>query len=170
MKPTIILFASARRHGNTGRFTDAIAERLNLEVIDLGEYDISAFDYQHRNRGDDFEPLMERVLQAESVICATPIYWYSVASPMKAFIDRLSDYLDVPELLDKGRALRGKTGYVISTSINDAPDEPFIGAFERTFAYLGMNYGGYINANCSDGYEPERYESDIEAFVGKFRP
>src|SRR5210317_1160409 len=100
MSTTIILFASSRRNGNTGQLTDAVANKLGVDVIDLGEADISAFDYEHRNRSDDFEPLMEKVLSVENIIFASPIYWYSVAPPMKTFIDRISDYLELPDLVE----------------------------------------------------------------------
>jgi hypothetical protein len=33
-------------------------------------------------------------------------------STVKVFIDRISDYLDLPDLLEDGRQLRGKRGYV----------------------------------------------------------
>ena len=168
MSSTIILFASSRRNGNTGQLTDSVAKKLGLEVMDLGETDISTFDYEHRNRSDDFEPLMEKVLSVENIIFASPIYWYSVAPPMKIFIDRISDYLALPDLLEKGRKLRGKKAYVICTCISDSPDEPFINAFKETFSYLGMDFGGFINANCIDGYKAELYESDIKAFIEKF--
>lgn len=168
MSSTIILFASSRRNGNTGQLTDAVANELGLDVIDLGERDISAFDYEHRNRSDDFEPLMEKVLSVENIIFASPIYWYSVAPPMKTFIDRISDYLELPDLLEKGRKLRGKKGYVICTSVSDSPDEPFINAFRETFSYLGMGFGGFINANCSNGYKAKLYENDIRTFIEHF--
>ena len=61
MKSTIVLFASSRRNGNTGRLADRIAETLGVEVVDLGALRISAFDYDHKNREDDFEPLMEKI-------------------------------------------------------------------------------------------------------------
>jgi len=59
----IALFASSRRHGNTGKFVDRIATNLKFEVVDLSEVRMSAYDYEHRNRNDDFEPLMKRVLE-----------------------------------------------------------------------------------------------------------
>lgn len=37
MKSTLALFSSARRHGNTGRLMDRIADELGLAVVDLGE-------------------------------------------------------------------------------------------------------------------------------------
>lgn len=165
MRTTIALFASSRRHGNTGQLMDRIADELQIEVIDLGEKNISAFDYEHRNRDDDFEPLIDRVLGFDQIIFASPIYWYSVAPPMKIFIDRLSDLLDLPDLLDKGRQLRSKTAFVVSTSVDDEPDAPFIGAFQETFKYLGMTYGGHINAKCVDGYAADKNEDNVQAFI-----
>ena len=157
MNKTIILFASSRRNGNTGTLTDQIAREIGAEVVDLGEKDISPFDYEHRNRSDDFESLMDKVLSYENIAFASPIYWYSVAPPMKTFLDRISDYLDLSDLLEKGRKLRDKSGFVICTSVKDQPDEPFIEAFRQTFAYLGMNFGGFIHTNskCQASYEKE---------------
>ncbi|MGV3592147.1 MAG: flavodoxin family protein, partial [Gammaproteobacteria bacterium] len=160
---TIALFASSRRNGNTGAPLDAIAQPFGIEVVDLSTRNVSAFDYEHRNRTDDFEALMNHVLRFEQIIFASPIYWYSVASPMKIFLDRISDYLDLPDLLDKGRELRDKTGFVVCTSVYDKPCAPFIAAFEDTFNYLGRQYGGCINANCKHGYEAERYKDDVMA-------
>ena len=165
MQPAIALFASSRRNGNTGQLIDRIATDLQIEVIDLAENSISAYDYDHRNRGDAFEPLMTHVLEFDSIIFASPVYWYAVSPPMKTFIDRISDLLDVPELLDQGRRLRGKTGYVVCTSIYDEPPRSFVEAFKETFRYLGMDFGGHVHANCENGYVAERYEKEVRAFV-----
>ncbi|PHS32002.1 MAG: NADPH-dependent oxidoreductase [Sulfurovum sp.] len=37
--------------------------------------------------------------------------------------------------------------------------------FIDTFEYLGMKYGGYIHANCENGYIENRYTNDISTFV-----
>ena len=164
MNETIILFASSRRNGNTGKLIDRVADEIGIVVIDLGEREISPFDYEHKNRDDDFEELMNNVLSCKNIIFASPIYWYSVAPPMKIFIDRLSDYLDVPELLELGRGLRGKTGYVVCTSIGTEPDTVFIEAFQQTFSYLGMEYGGHLHENT----EQKRASlKEIQSFVEK---
>jgi multimeric flavodoxin WrbA len=165
MRPTMALFASSRRNGNTGQLVDRVAKELHIEVVDLAKKNISAFDYDHRNRHDDFEALIDRVLDFEQIIFATPVYWYSVSPPMKVFLDRISDLLELPDLLAKGRQLRGKGVYVLCTSIEDQPDPSFVTAWQETCKYLGMNYRGLLHANCRDGYAPALYESDIELFV-----
>jgi len=165
MSGAIALFASSRRHGNTGQFMDRIAGELGLEVVDLGGTRMSAYDYEHRNRGDDFEPLMQRVLEFDHLLFATPVYWYAVAPAMKVFLDRISDFLDIPELLDDGRRLRGKRGYVVSTSYYDQVPAPFLGAFLDTFDYLGMRFGGIAHVNCKDGYHPDAHEAAAVMFA-----
>ena len=169
MKKTIALFASSRRKGNTGRLMDRIASDLSIEVIDLNDYTFSDFDYEHRNANDDFSPLLDKILEYDHIVFASPVYWYSVSPPMKRFIDRISDYLTFPDLLSKGRRLRGKTGYVVCTSISDLVSESYINAFKETFEYLGMHYGGHIHLDCSDDYHPERHKKEIDCFVKKLK-
>jgi multimeric flavodoxin WrbA len=165
----ILLFASSRRHGNTGKLADRVASALNIELVDLSSKNISVFDYEHRNRGDDFEPLLNHVLGFDKILFASPEYWYAVSPPMKIFLDRISDYLDIPDLLDQGRKLRGKSGFVLCTSVYDAPSPPFIGAFTRTFEYLGLRYGGCLHANCKNGYDAKTLEPAALEFMAKLQ-
>jgi len=165
MLSTIALFASSRRFGNTGAVIDQVAGALAIEVVDLGPLNMSAFDYQHRNRGDDFEPLLHRVLSNDQVIFAAPVYWYSVPPPMKVFIDRVNDLLVLPELRERGRQLRGKRAYVVATSGIDEVSGAFMAMFQDTFAYLGMRYGGLLHVNCDGGYMQGVAKDQIQAFV-----
>ena len=169
MPNTIALFSSSRRNGNTGQWMDCIAKELAIEVVDLATKDISAYDYEHRNREDDFEPLMKRVLGFDQIIFASPVYWYAVSPAMKVFLDRISDFLDLPDLLDDGRRLRGKRGYVVCTSIYDEAPASFVGAFLDTFNYLGMRFGGVAHVNCRDGYSPGRHDPEAAAFAKRVR-
>ncbi len=160
MLSTIALFSSSRRKGNTGQFMDRIASELSIEVVNLDTLRISSFDYQHRNRNDDFEPLMKRILVHDQIIFATPIYWYAVSPAMKVFLDRLSDLLDLPDLLAEGRRLRGKNAFVVCSSIRDEPSTAFMQAFRETFDYLGMRFTGVAHVNCQDGYVPAAHDAD----------
>jgi multimeric flavodoxin WrbA len=167
MPSAITLFGSARRHGNTGAFMDRIAGELGIEVVDLAALRIAPYDYDHSHRSDDFEPLFRRILGFEHLIFASPVYWYAVSSPMKNFLDRITDFLDLPELLDDGRRLRGKTGYVVCTSIYDEAPKPFVDSFLATFEYLGMRFGGLAHVNCGDGYLPARHDAVALEFAGR---
>ena len=161
MSGSIALFSSSRRNGNTGKLMDRIARELDIEIVDLAALRISAYDYEHRNRDDEFEPLMKRVLELHKVIFATPVYWYAASPAMKIFLDRITDFLDLPDLLEDGRKLRGKLAYVVCTSIYDEAPRSFMGAFLDTFEYLGMHFGEIAHVNCRIGYRPDLH--DVEA-------
>jgi multimeric flavodoxin WrbA len=161
---TIALFSSSRRNGNTGRLMDRIALELSIEVVDLCSLRISPYDYAHSNRDDDFERLLEHVLTHDQVIFASPIYWYAVSPAMKIFLDRFSDFLELPDLLPKGRRLRGKQAFVVCTSGCDEPSPLFMGAFRETFEYLGMSFGGAVHVNCVEGSLPASYVAEALAF------
>jgi len=165
MSETIAVFGGARRNGNTGKFIDLISERLEIDVIDLADKEISPYDYEHKNIDDDFIPLMDEVLGYEKIIFVSPVYWFAMSAQMKIFIDRMSDFLDVEEFKDRGRALRGKTAYVVCTSVSLEADQSFLNSLKNTFEYLGMEYGGHVHANCCDGYVEHQYVKDVECFV-----
>lgn len=165
MNNAIAVFASARRNGNTGKLIDWIARELDIDIIDLSEKNISAYDYDHKNIDDDFIPLMRQLLEYEKIIFVTPVYWYAPSAQMKVFIDRTSDFLDVDELNGIGRQLREKMAYIVCTSISSDADNSFMNSLKDTFRYLGMQYGGYIHANCEEGYIQERYQQDVDRFV-----
>jgi multimeric flavodoxin WrbA len=169
VRSTIALFASSRRDGNTGTVIDRIAAALAIEVVDLSQIRMSAYDYEHQNRADEFEPLMDRILGYEQIIFAAPVYWYSAPPPMKVFLDRFSDFLDVPELRPKGRRLRGKRGYVVATSGTVEISPAFLYVFKETFEYLGMQYRGALHLNCDGGYTPGKFEREIDDFVSLVR-
>jgi multimeric flavodoxin WrbA len=166
MTDTIVLFSSSRRQGNTGKLLDSLLERADIAFIDLSTFDISEYDYEHKNIGDDFVPLMKQLMGYNKIIFASPVYWYSVTPTMKTFIDRISDLLDVPDFLDLGRQLRGKTGFVLATSSSAEISSSFINSFKDTFKYLGMAYGGFLHAECSDTYREKEHELDLHRFVG----
>ena len=165
MSKTIAVFASARRNGNTGKFIDWISSELDIDVINLLDKDISPYDYDHKNIGDDFLSVMNQLLDYENIIFATPVYWYGPSAQMKVFIDRTSDFLDVDELKDIGRRLRSKTGFVVCTSISSDADSSFLNSFKDTFRYLGMGYGGYVHANCENGFNSHEYQADVDRFI-----
>jgi hypothetical protein len=88
---------------------------------------------------------------------------------MKVFLDRFSDFLELPDLLPAGRRLRGKHAYVVCTSICEEPSVEFMGAFRGTFHYLGMHFGGVVHINCQDGYLPAAHDAEALKFAAVVR-
>lgn len=143
------IIGSSRRNGNTSLLTEAVFKHLDSsQLAELRDLTIAPYDYGHRHRADDFIPLARMMVQAKIIVLATPVYWYSMSAQMKAFMDRLTDLTETHKLL--GRALAGRTVFVIATSTNGLPTY-----FERPFAetaqYFNMRWGGLLH---------ERFDQD----------
>ena len=162
MKFAVVL-GSSRSDGNTSQLSQYISERLDSEFIDLNQYNISAFDYKHRNIDDDFASLIESLVQYSHIIFATPVYWYSMSSQMKVFFDRFTDLLTVHR--DLGRKLRGLKCSVISTGTDDALPDCFLAQFKQTFAYLGMDLVGFHYSPCPEKFSLSASKDKIEGFI-----
>jgi len=81
---TVILVGSSRNDGDTKTLTNQLVQKSNWDLIDLNDYDFSYFDYDHKNREDDYIKLMQKILNTyDTFIFATPVYWYSPHSSYK---------------------------------------------------------------------------------------
>jgi multimeric flavodoxin WrbA len=107
---SIIIFGSSRSNGNTRKAIDTILGSSEIKVVDLNTMTIKPFDYEYKNQSDDFIPLVQMFLSYEQLVFASPVYWYTMSSIMKVFMDRFSDLLDLRR--DLGRRLRGKKMFV----------------------------------------------------------
>lgn len=96
---------------------------------------------------DDMTPLYDRVLAAERIIFAAPIYFYGVPAQAKAFIDRTQSLWCRKRLLqDKGlwQDLPGRKGFFVSVAATQGKRlfEGSILAVKYTCAAIGIAYGG----------------------------
>lgn len=137
----VIILGSSRSDGNTTRIVNTIAKQENIDIVDLNDYNFSYFDYDFKNKQDDFLPLIKKIIENyETFIFATPVYWYSMSGIMKVFLDRFSDLLIIEK--ETGRKLRGKKVAVISNSLDKELDYDFYMPFRKSSNYLGMKYLG----------------------------
>ncbi len=144
MKKTIVIQGSSKSYGNTRKVIDFINSENDLNIIDLKEKNIGHFDYEFKNKNDDFLPLIKNIIENyNTIVFATPVYWYSMSGILKVFFDRCSDLLYQEKEL--GRQLRGKNMAVISNSGENNLKEGFYMPFIESASYLGMNYLGNVH-------------------------
>jgi len=151
MNNSVIIIGSSRKTGNTTRIVDEIIKQFNIDVINLSDYDFTYYDYESKNRNDDFFQLIKGIIEKyDTLIFATPVYWYSMSGIMKVFFDRFSDLIRIEK--ETGRKLRGKNMAVISNSHDSEIDTNFYSPFKKSAEYLGMNYLGdkHFNADIPD--------------------
>ncbi len=138
---TLVLAGSSRTDGDTLGMVRNLTRISGWDLVDLNDYSIRYYDYEHANRGDDYLGLMEHVIENyDTLVFATPVYWYAMSGVMKVFFDRLSDLLTIEK--DLGKRLRGKSMAVITCSIGNHLGDDFWLPFSHTADYLGMNFLG----------------------------
>ncbi|WP_395043475.1 flavodoxin family protein [Flavobacterium sp.] len=156
----VIIVGSSRNNGNTTNIVDAISSQCNFDVINLKDYQISYYDYESKNRNDDFLPLMKSIIEKyDTLIFATPIYWYSMSGIMKVFFDRFSDLIRIEK--ETGRQLRGKKVAVFSNSHDDEIDYDFYTPFRKSAEYLGMEYLGDKHFNADEFNKDNKIQLDF---------
>ena len=120
----LCLSGSPRRGGNTDYCIDYLAERLaeqpgaQVETAYLSQLNIApcrgcrACMREKRCvlEGDDFSALWTKVMAADLLIVAAPVYWLAPPGVMKNFIDRTHGVYAL------GDPLSGKSAYLISVA------------------------------------------------------
>ena len=119
MKKVLIISSSPRKHGNSDilcdRFAEGAAESGNtVEKVFLGDKNIGfcrgcgVCNTTHKCvQKDDMAEILEKMVDADVIVLATPVYFYSVDGQMKTFIDRT-----VPRYTE----IRNKDFYYIMTA------------------------------------------------------
>lgn len=156
----IVIIGSSRNDGDTKKLVDEIVKLSDFDTIDLNEYRISYYDYEHKNADDDYTELMRRLLDNyDTFLFATPVYWYSMSGIMKVFFDRITDLLD--EEKELGRRLRNKKMAAITCSVGNNLGNKFWLPFSETADYLGMKYIGGLHT-ITDSINEEELKGFIE--------
>ena len=135
----IVILASARGESNTLRAVKELCPVQDYELIDLRDKHVGQYDYDHsKNEGDDFQDIAEKIGLADTVIFATPVYWYSMSGLMKVFIDRFTELLSTHKPI--GKALKNKKVYLISTGSEENLPPGFETPFKLTAEYFDMHF------------------------------
>ena len=119
----------------------------------MNDYQFSYYDYEGKNKDDDFQPLIKSIIEKyDTIIFATPNYWYNMSGIMKVFFDRCTDIILIEK--ETGKSLKGKKCGVISNSHEDELESDFYIPFRKSAEYLGMEYIGNAHFNA-DKFNPK---------------
>ena len=101
-KKVVIVVGSPRKNGNSAALAEQVAEAAGaagaeVQTFNLHEMDIKpcdGCDACQKGSGrdchikDDMQDLYTAIRQADAMVIAGPVYWYSVTAQTKLFIDR----------------------------------------------------------------------------------
>ncbi len=142
IKNILVINGSARSNNNTSQLVKHLLGN-DINIIELIESKVYHYNYKGvYNADDSFQDIVDQMLDAQLIVLATPVYWYTMSGHMKAFLDRWTDLVSTHK--EKGRALKGKKIAVISQSTSDAMPEGFEIPFKLTAEYMDMIYVGSL--------------------------
>ncbi|RUT31697.1 flavodoxin family protein [Paenibacillus zeisoli] len=164
-----VLLGSTRSGGNTEQLVDQVVEGINHSKFVLHEKNIQTIvDQRHVPEGfqpvqDEYDELIQRVLEHDILIFATPVYWYGVSSPLKTFIDRWSQSLRSTDYNFK-ELISQKKAYIVAVGGDDPHIKalPLIQQLKLTFDFVGLPLEGYI---IGKGSKPGDILADSRALL-----
>ncbi|MEM1286112.1 MAG: NAD(P)H-dependent oxidoreductase [Pseudomonadota bacterium] len=135
----LAILGSSRSAGDTNQALRFLARGGDVDIVDVNDLTLTPYDYDHRySDEDDFPALCQRMVAAETLLFATPVYWYTMSTQLKMVFDRLSDLLTIAKPM--GRALAGKRASFLAVGTQPTLAQGFEDPFWQTCDYFKMRY------------------------------
>lgn len=160
-KRVLVFKGSPREHGNSSTLADravdgAKAAGAEVEVFSLRTMNIKpcdACDTCHETGvcvlKDDMQILYPKLIQADAIVIASPIYWFTMNAQTKLFVDRWYG-LETPQ----GNPLKGKQfGILLTYGDTDPYSSGAINAirtFQDMLRYIGASIRGIVYGTAND--------------------
>ncbi len=104
---------------------------------------------------DDMQTLYSKLRQADSIVLASPVYWFTISAQLKLCIDRWYA-LETPE----GSELRGKKFAIVlaygDTDLHSSGGINAIHTFESMSRYIGAEIAGIVHGTAMDVGDVEK--------------
>ena len=169
----IILLATLKRSGlsNTETLSEFLAQRLRaegvgVEIVKLVEHAILPGTYSDMGEGDEWPEILTRVLAAEMVIFATPIWWSNHSSLMQRVVERLDEIHD--RIMEgEPSPLKGKVGGIVITGDSDGAQQ-VIGIIANFFNAIGLLLPPFATLSVLDGRQAKGKEPTREELMALY--
>lgn len=152
----LFVLSSSRSDGNTAQLARYAASFLDSNVqqtwVSLQELDLPEFvDQRHQGNGHYTMPsgnaleLLQATLNATDVVLVTPLYWYSLPTLAKRYLDHWSGWMRVAGLQFRER-MAGKRLWNITVLSDEDTSyaSPLVSSLELTAGYLQMKWQGSL--------------------------
>jgi multimeric flavodoxin WrbA len=126
---------------NTLLLSQFLAKQLSIydfeyEIVCLADHNIKPGTYTNVDSDDDWPAILEKILDSNIVIFATPVWWGIQSSLIQRAIERLDELHDEIMETEKSR-LTNKVAGIIVTGDSDGA-EHIIGNLANFFIALGL--------------------------------
>lgn len=173
----LVIKASPRSQGNSSLLADVVAQAARetgatVETVTLQDMNIQPCDAceaclggNNCAIGDDMQLLYPRLLNANAILLASPIYWAGFSAQLKLMIDRFY----MPYNADS-TAFHGKVFGVVLTyadaNLQESGGFLALDTLKFVLRFIGADYAGCVHASADKAGEvktqPERISQAAE--------
>lgn len=174
-KKLLILKGSPRERGNSAVLADRAAEGARqagweVESIHLQTMDIRACDGCDLCRDndvycvieDDMQSIYPKLIEADALLLASPVYWFTFSAQLKLCIDRWYGLWSIQH-----EAFRGKPiGIILTyadTNLTTSGGINAIRTYESMFQFLEAPIIGTVHGSVSDVGDAQKHPELMEA-------
>jgi multimeric flavodoxin WrbA len=167
-KKILILKSSPRFKGNSSVLADqaaagAVEMGAQVESVDLQRWNIQPCDACDACRdsgicaiGDDMQMLYPKILDADAILLASPIYWFTYSAQLKICIDRWYALYN-----HNGQVFKDKPfGVILTYGDADLQSSGAINAvhtFDSMFRFTGAVFAGFVHGSLSDVGDAQKH-------------
>jgi len=168
----LFLVASTREPGHTGN-TEWLAQQAAVALpagtqqtwLHVARMHLPAFVDLRHTAGQyplpdgDLKTLLDATLAATDIVLVAPVYWYSLPSTIKTYLDHWSGFMRIPGVPFKEQ-MATKSLRLITTSGDRAKARPTIDTVRLCAEFLHMRWG---DALWGKGGPPNAIQADAQA-------
>ena len=142
------------------------AKNVKCEVIKSVEYNILPGTYTHMGAGDAWPDIFRKLVEAQIIIFATPIWWSNHSSETQKIIERLDEVHD-DILAGKESSLANKAIGIIITGDSDG-SQHIIGSIANFANALGMIVPPYASLTVQAAEHTKDQKISKESLMEKY--
>lgn len=169
----VFLLATLKHKRGGGEFshTETLSELVveclwdhdvRSEIIRLADYDIKPGIKLNMGTGDEWPGILKKVLAADIIVFATPIWWGNQSSLMQRAIERLDELHN--ELRETGKSrLTNKVGGIVITGEEDG-EQHITGNISNFMLSIGVTLPPQCAVSYQGGYERATKKSLAKRF------
>ncbi|WP_436495193.1 flavodoxin family protein [Actinokineospora sp. HUAS TT18] len=152
----LFLLASTRRDGNTEhlarRAAAGLPEGTEVEWLSFLDHPLPPFeDIRHDGDGvypaleGDAKLLFDATVAATDIVIASPLYWYTVSTSTKLYLDHWSGWFRIPGADFRAR-MAGKTLWSVTAHSSDDTSyaDGLVTTLRLSADYMNMTWGGAL--------------------------